>query len=279
MSAKVLSSLFSAVLIVNGYVGIRERVQGSAQADFIYASQVNTTSDGKMEIENSITNNAAGLLAVQWDDAGIICNGFAQLAPKEVQSKKGMAQDPYLYDHSEIRYGNGMQYFANARCYRDGQARPRDRTQTQVTRRDPGGNEKYKIEVKSEVSQDRRSATMSFIVKGNLSLVLPSRVATELKTIAKGGAWEIIKTPSLDVFDIQEGDRQTIQMWLDKTPVPKRDRAAPSFLVLYNKNGDSGEVTLPLAGANWGLEQINVIAYVPGTPGVLGFTADVYLPG
>lgn len=279
MRAKVLSSFFSTVLIWNGYVGIRERVRGRAGADFTYASQVNNTSDGKLEIENSITNNAAELLAVQWEEAGIICNGFAQLAPNEVQSKKGMAQEPYLYDHSEIRYGNGMQYCADARCYRDGQARPGDKTQTQVTRRDPGGDEKYKIVVRSEVSQDRRSATMSFSVRGDLSLVLPSRVGAELKTISKGGAWEIVNTPSLDVFDIQEGDRQTIRTWLDKTPTPKRDRAAPSFLVLYNKKGGGGEVSLPFAGAHWGLEQIYIIAYVPGTPGVLGFTADVYLPG
>lgn len=278
MRVKVIFSIFLSVLIFNAYVDVRERVRGSADADFTYASRVGTTFDNKLEIENSITNNASQQLAVKWEDAGIICNGFAQLKPKEVQSKKSMAQEPYIYDHSEIKYGNSMQYSANARCYKDGQARPKDKTQTEVIRQDAEGNERYKIEVSSEVSQDRRSASLNFRIKGNLSLVLPGRVGAELKTVTKGGNWEIIKTRSLNTFSIQEVDRRTIQAWLDKTPVPKREAFSSDFVVLLNKNVRNNEISLPLTGNNWGLEQIYVIAYVPNVAGVLGFTADIYLP-
>ncbi len=278
MRVKVLLSVFLAGLIFNGYVAINERVQGHAGADFTYISRVVTTADNKLEIENSITNNATQPLAVRWDDAGIVCNGFAHLKPQDVHSKKSMAQEPYIYDYSEIKYGNSLQYSVNARCYKDGQARPREKTQTKVTRHDAEGNERYKIEVSSEVSQDRRSANLNFRIKGNLSLILPSRVGAELKTITKGGNWEITKTRFLDVFSIQEGDRNTIQAWLDKTPMPKRGGVASDFVVLLNKNERNNEISLPLTGDNWGLEQIYVIAYMPNTAGVLGFTADIYLP-
>jgi hypothetical protein len=278
MRVKVILSIFLAVFIFDGYVVIRERVQGSAGADFTYASRVGTTSDNKLEIENSITNNSTQPLAIRWDDAGIVCNGFFQLDPKDVQSNKSMAQEPYIYDHSEIKYGNGMQYSANARCYKDGQARPKDKTQTSITRRDAEGNERYKIEVSSEVSQDRRSANLNFRIKGKLSLIVSSRVGAALKTITKGGNWEVIKTRSLDGFNIQEEDRKTIQAWLDKTPVPKREVSSSDFVVLLNKNEHNNEISLPLIGDDWGLEQIYVIAYVPNTLGILGFTADIYLP-
>lgn len=278
MRVKIIFSIVLSVLLFNGYVDVRERVLGSADADFTYASRVRTTSDRKLEIENSITNNASRELAVKWDDGGIVCNGFAQLKWQEVQFNKRMAQEPYIYDHSEIKYGNSMQYSANARCYKDGQARPKDRTQTQVIRQDAEGNERYKIEVSSEVSQDRRSANLNFRIKGNLSLVLPSRVGAELKTATKGGNWEVVKTRSLNGFSIQDVDRQAIQAWLDKTPVPKREAFSSDFVVLLNKNVRNNEISLPLTGDNWGLEQIYVIAYMPDVAGVLGFTADIYLP-
>jgi hypothetical protein len=278
MFVKLLLSFFLIIIISQSHDPIQDRIQGPAKADFTYNSHVETTSDSKLEIVNFITNNADSPLAVKWDDGGIFFYGFAQLKPKGMQSKKSIAQEPYIYDHSEIKYGNSLQYSADVRCYLDGQARPKDRTRTEVTQQDGKGEEIFKIEVMSEISQDGHSASIDFSIKGNLSLILPSRVGPELKTISKGGEWEIIKTPSLNGLDIQDEDRKTILRWLDKTPMPKHTNAAPDFVVLLNKTGRGNKISLPLTGDNWGLDQIYVIAYMPDTPGVMGFTADIYLP-
>lgn len=283
MFIKILLSCCLALLITADYVPVHERVQNNA--DFIYHSQVDGTPDSKLKIGCYIKNNSGTPLAVQWDDCGVVAKGFYQLGPGELQAKDSIAQEPFLLDHSEIKYGNAFQYSTDGRCYYDGQARSKASAQTRTSeyeRENENGTKLFRIEVASTLSEGARSATLRFNVVGGSSLVLPSRLGSEINSFnnAKGdGGWEITKTTSLNQLGIKdESDRDAISDWLNNTPKLNSMGPGSDLVVLKNKTRGSNEISFPLTGVNWSVEKVYLIAFMPNKLGFFGLTADMYLP-
>jgi hypothetical protein len=287
MVIRLLLAFCLAFMIIGDYVPIHERIQDSGNnADFTYHSHVENISDNKMRIVNYIKNNSADTpLSIQWDDGGILCTGFYQIKPGATQDKKSIAQEPYAFDHSVMKYGNALQYSTEGRCYVDGQARQQAKAQTIVSeyeRQDESGTKLFRIEVASTLNEDTRSASISFRIVGGSNLILPSRIGTEIKgfsNIQGDGRWELTKTNSLNEISMKdELDRKVSVEWLNRTPKLKSMGTGSDFVVLKNRVRGSNEIMLPITGVNWGVERVYLIAFMPNQSGVFGLTADVFLP-
>jgi hypothetical protein len=282
MLAKISVAFILILAVASDYPLIHEQVKKQGGLDFVYDSHVESTSDSKLKIVNSITNNGSMPLAVKWAKAGISCKAFRQLQPGSTESNSSIAQQPYILDHAPILYGNAFQYSEDARCYVDGQVQPKNFAQTVRRRENAAGDEQFKIVVTSRLGDDRRTAKLTLRVEGEgFSLILPTRLGEEFEKfgVPKGRQdWRINTPKSLRDVDIQEESEAEMVKWLNSTPQFKNSNSSAEFVVLRNKLGGDNEISFPINGSDWELQTVYIVAYTPDKSGFVGLAAEIHLP-
>ena len=249
--------------------------------NFTCNSYLQTVQNNKLQIVNSVKNDGPTPLAVRWPEAGIESIGWKPLQPNCSDIKRNIAQEPYPLDHSEVLFGNALQYREEVSCYVDGQRRPKKTAHTERLRQDQTGKQIFKIDVISEMGDSGKPSLITFRVEGeDLSLILPTRIGEEfgLFGVPKGNQdWEIIKANSLTQAGIQTGQDEMLN-WLGRTPRLKSAGSNSDFIVLKNIRHGNSEISFPVSGNDWILQTVFLVAFTPGNEGFIGLAAEMHFP-
>jgi len=288
------------ILCLSSPSGAQEegRVQkDAAQVNFTHHSHVDEAQDKSFKITNFIRNDSDRPLSVKWDRAGILCTGDLQLPPRQTDygTSGGVTYRPILLDNSEIKYGLGLQYLANARVYIDSQNRNTSEARTSAyERKDKDGKTQFRVEVTSAAVEG--SATITIRVTGSLSLVASPDV---LRRVERSGSihaeegWKVDTPYSLQTAGLKEkANIDVAQEWLGRQeellPEPLRPPGGggggavsadvPHYLVLHKKGHGTGVVRLTLNGSAFSPRRLSLVGFIPDRQGVIGVSADVFLP-
>jgi hypothetical protein len=281
----MLAHLFSTLLLVLS-VQIQESIvkKPAAQVDFTHHSHFTKLQDGKFSVTNFIRNNSSGRpLSIKWDDAGVLCTGSLQLPPGESDygTVGGVIDKPALKTKSDIAYGVSLQYLAHASIYVDPNSQSaKVNTRTSVyERHDADGKMRFRIEVTS--SLEEKAAVTTIRVSGGLSLIFQSQLLGEKPKISEG--WSLARVLSLTEAGIP--DERLIGAFIRSNRVPMWDispdiigATEDAYSVLRSSITSANEVTFRSGGDEMTLTRVSLAGFYPEMPGVLGMTADVYLP-
>lgn len=271
------------LLAASGTLPVLERpvVRPASGVAFIHRSSVEPLQPSEFRIVNSIQNNSrTDPLSVRWEWGRIVCTGLLQIPPGATDSgsSERIITTPFEYG-SEIRFGVDLKQTVSAQVYIDRHELdnlPVPRT-SEYLRRNADGSVAFRVQVYSAI-YDRHHSKLQFRVEGGLSLALPMQLGSfvqQNRDPRSGKEWKITEVASLEQLELRGGSyRQAAAEWLGAN----QDGGNPRLLVLQNLNKTSSELTAARNADLWKLQKINLIAFNAERTGVIGLTADVYLP-
>jgi hypothetical protein len=268
------------LLAAYGGLPVLERavVHAASGVAFTHRSRVEPLPPSEFRVVNEIRNDSrTNPLSVRWDWGRIACTGFLQLPPGATDSggSERIVATPIEY-RSEIRFGVDLKQTARAQVYVD-----RDELDNLLPpktsgylRRNADGTVAFRVEIYSGI-YDRRHTKLQLRVDGGLSLALPKELGGFVQQSPDSRAangWKITEAGSLAQLEIRDASsRQFAGEWLGSG----QERG---LVVLEYLGKGPKELTAARNADSWKLHKVNIIGFNAERTGVIGFTADVYLP-
>lgn len=268
------------LLAAYGGLPVLERavVHAASGAAFTHRSRAVPLPPSEFRVVNAIRNDSkTDPLSVRWDWGRIACTGFLQIPPGATDSggSERIVATPFEYG-SEIRFGVDLKQIARAQVYVDRHELdnlPAPKTSAYL-RRNADGTVAFRVEIYSGI-YDRRHSKLQLRVDGGLSLALPKELGgfvQQNRDPRTEKAWKITEAGSLAQLEIRDASsRRFAAGWLG----PGQERG---LVVLQNLGKGPNELTASRNADSWKLHKVNVIGFNAERTGVIGLTADVYLP-